>query len=311
MSIQDPPSNTLSEGPLQRDDGTIPTADAARLREAGNTVRNDLGAALEVAKSDFQTLAETAKRDLSAVKDEALGHFQNITGKAGDHAQSLKDQASGEYENLKSQATGQYQALKGQATDQLQTLKGQAQDQLGDAAGKAKAYASEQVAQLTDQARSFATEQKDLAARQIGGVVDAVSRVADELQSSQSGTAVAGYAQDFAGSLRGLADTIQNKSVDDLVGLVQDFGRRQPLAFLGLAALTGFAASRFLLASRRRAAAPGDGTASSRPGDRAFDDGVLAGQGYGRTDLTAVELDRTSAGETDLTTRGVGDNGRI
>lgn len=311
MSNQDPPFGTTLGAPPPRADGTIPAAEAAKLRDAGDKVGSDLNAAVETVKSDFQTLAETAKRDFLVVKDQALNQLQNLTGKAGDQAQNLKDQASGEYQNLKSQATEQYQALKGQATDQIQTLKGQAQDQLSDAAGKAKAYASEQVSQLTDQARSFATEQKDLAARQFGGVVDAVARVADELQSSQNGTAVAGYAQDFAGSLRGLADTIQNKSVDDLVGIVQDFGRRQPLAFLGLAALTGFAASRFLLASRHRAAEPVGDAANDRSLDRAFDNRVLGSQGYGEANRTAVELDRSGADDLGTISRGVGDHGRI
>ena len=75
---------------------------------------------------------------------------------------------------------------------------------------------SEQVNQLSDRARSFANEQKDLAARQIGGVVDAVARVADDLADSDS--AVAGYAQSVSGSLRQFADTVQNKVyIQDLI----------------------------------------------------------------------------------------------
>jgi hypothetical protein len=36
--------------------------------------------------------------------------------------------------------------------------------------------------------------------------------------------------------------------------MVQDFGRRQPAAFMGAMALMGFAASRFLMASAQRQA---------------------------------------------------------
>lgn len=303
MSIQDPPFGNPPGGPANpqlspgtvRHEGTIPPEDAAKLREAGETVRGDLGAALDAAKSDFHALAETAKRDFAAVKDEALSQFQNLRGQAGSHIQSLTGQAGEQAESLKSQAQ-----------DQVRQLKGEAERQIGDVAEKAKGYAGEQAGQLADQARSFATQQKDLAARQFSGVVDAVSRVADELQSSQDGRAVAGYAQDLAGSLRSVADTIQGKSVDELFGLVQDFGRRQPLAFLGIAALTGFAASRFILASRSREV--------PRPaGDRAFDDEVPAGRGYTPPSRTAVELDRMepSSGRTETGVRGVGDNGRI
>jgi F0F1-type ATP synthase membrane subunit b/b' len=313
MSIQDPPygsnPNTPSAGDKpfaengQQGEGVLPAADAAKLREAGSTVRDDFNSALETAKSDLGRLVDAAKRDLSAVKDEAVSQFQNVRGQVGGNAQSLTDQAN-----------EQLQSLKGQAQDQFQSLKGEAESRIGDATGRARAFAGEQVGQLTNQARSFATQQKDLAAQQIGGVVDAVSRVADELQTSQGGTAVAGYAQDLAGSLRGLADTVQNKSVDELFGMVQDFGKRQPLAFLGIAALTGFAASRFILASRHRAEEPvsaaGYPAGSAYPTDRGFGHEAGGSPAYRDPGSTAVELDRsTDATENDL--RGVADNGRI
>lgn len=315
MSNQDPPfgnpanSSSTEDRPFgtpAQGEGVIPAGDAAKLREAGETVRQDFNSALETARNDLRALADTAKRDFSAVKDEAVTQLQGLRGQAAGNAQSLKAQAG-----------DQLQSLKGQAQDQIQSLKGEAEGRLNEAADRAKSYASEQANQLADQARSFATAQKDLAARQFGGVVDAVSKVADELQSSQQGSAVAGYAQDFAGGLRGLADTIQNKSVDELFSLVQDFGKRQPLAFLGIAALTGFAASRFILASRQRDARPAGGLNTYADDtfttDRAFDDEVLAGQGYAGAGRTEVELDRPAPdfGNTNLNTRGVGDNGRI
>lgn len=313
MSMQDPPfgsnpptSGSAEEKPFggEAQDGVIPAADAAKLRDAGSTVRQDFSTALETARSDLRALADTATRDFSAVKDEAVSQFQNLRGQAGSDAQSLTAQAG---DHLSS--------LKGKAQDQIQSLKGQAEGQLNEAADRAKSFVGEQAGQLTEQARSFATEQKELAARQFGGVVDAVAKVADELQASQQGSAVAGYAQDFAGGLRNLADTVQNKSVDELFGLVQDFGKRQPLAFLGIAALTGFAASRFILASRQRDARPA-GDVNRYAGDRAFDDEVLAGQGYEGGSRTDVELERSGSGrgkmnKTNVNARGVGDNGRI
>lgn len=302
-----PPSAeaTPSGKPVQGET-VIPPVEAAKLREAGETVRQDLGAALDTARNDFRALADTAKRDFSAVKDEAVSQLQSLRGEAAGNAQSLTAQAG-----------DQLQSLKGQAQDQIQSLKGQAEGQLSEATDRVKSYAGEQASQLADQARSFATEQKDFAARQFGGVVEAVSKVADELQSSQQGSAVAGYAQDFAGGLRNLADTIQNKSVDELFGLVQDFGKRQPLAFLGIAALTGFAASRFILASRRRDARPEEDedryAGDAYESDRAFDDEVLSSQGYAGAGRTDVELERrgSNLGETNVNARGVGDNGRI
>ena len=49
-----------------------------------------------------------------------------------------------------------------------------------------------------------------------------------------------------------LSTSIRDNSIDELMSQAQDFGRRQPAVFLGAAALLGFAASRFLLASANR-----------------------------------------------------------
>lgn len=219
MSNQDPPFGNPSDRPLGSSSSFDQSAknEADKLRDAGNTVRNDLSSAAETAKSDFRSATETASRDFAALKDQASSQLSE-----------LKNQATSEFSNLKSQAQGQ----------------------LGEATEKAKAYATEQASQLGDRARSFANEQKGIAAEQVGGFSEAVSRFAEDLQGSNS--AVAGYAQNLAGSLRTLADNVQNKSVEDLFSIAQDFGRRQPLAFAGIAALAGFAASRFLIASADR-----------------------------------------------------------
>jgi hypothetical protein len=49
-----------------------------------------------------------------------------------------------------------------------------------------------------------------------------------------------------------LSGAIRDKSVDQLIGMAQDFGRKQPAAFIGAAALLGFVASRFVMASASR-----------------------------------------------------------
>ena len=113
-----------------------------------------------------------------------------------------------------------------------------------------KAEAKSQIGAATDTAKGFVGEQKDMAASQLSGIAAAITKVADELQTDQS--AVAGYARDLASSVGKFVDTVQNKNVDDLVGMAEDFGRKQPVAFFGAAALAGFVASRFALASAHR-----------------------------------------------------------
>jgi hypothetical protein len=111
--------------------------------------------------------------------------------------------------------------------------------------------AGAKVGEATDKAKSFAADQKDLAAGQIDGVAAAIAKVADELDGSDQQT-VARYARDLASGLASMGKSIHDRDIDDLMGLAQDFGRKQPVAFLGAAALAGFVASRFALASAHR-----------------------------------------------------------
>lgn len=113
-----------------------------------------------------------------------------------------------------------------------------------------------QLGQAADKVKGMAAEQKEMLAGQLEGVAAAVSRVADELSTEQASTA--GYARSIADGMRRLSDTVRDRDVDDLVHMTEDFGRRRPGAFMGAAALAGFAASRFLLASAYRRSARTD-----------------------------------------------------
>ena len=110
--------------------------------------------------------------------------------------------------------------------------------------------AKQEVGAATDKVRSIAADQKDLLAAQVGGVADAMERAASDLELN-NGTS-AHYARMIADNAEKLSNTIRNNNVDQLLGIAQDFGRRQPALFVGAAALLGFAASRFVLASAKR-----------------------------------------------------------
>jgi len=49
--------------------------------------------------------------------------------------------------------------------------------------------------------------------------------------------------------LRRISDTLRNKNLDEIVREAESFARRQPVVFLGAAAVAGFLAVRFLKAS--------------------------------------------------------------
>lgn len=120
--------------------------------------------------------------------------------------------------------------LKEKLTEDLNTVKETAKD-------------------VAHKATDAAERQKGYAADQIGKIANALERVGEELKSDDAG-AVGTYAAQLGSSARRIADQVKDKSFGEIASVAEDFGRRQPLAFLGLAAVAGLAASRFLMASK-------------------------------------------------------------
>jgi cell division septum initiation protein DivIVA len=164
-------------------------------------------------------------------------------------------------------------ALLDTARAELAGLKDEATTQASAVADEAKA----EIGKLADKAKGMAAEQKEFVAGQIGSVADAVQKVAGELEANDATTA--GYARTIADTVTSFSDTVKNKDVDELLSMAEDFGKKQPVAFMGAAALLGFAASRFLLASaNRRQPTPG---MSSQYGSTGVGDGGPAATSYG------------------------------
>lgn len=148
-----------------------------------------------------------------------------------------------------------------------------------------KREAESQIEEAGEKAKSFAADQKDFAAGQITRVASAIAKVADELDGEQPTTAR--YARDLAGGLDRFGHSVEGKSVDELMGMAQQFGRSQPLAFLGAAALAGFVASRFAGASAQRLhrqdrSAGMTGTTRPNDGHDRDGDGAQSGSSYGQ-----------------------------
>lgn len=148
----------------------------------------------------------------------------------------LRDRANHELNEVTSRAKEDLDSITQRAAADARELGQQTQEKVGEA---------------TDKAKSFAADQKDLAARQIDGVANAIFKVADELDGSEQ-QSVARYARDLASGISKVGKQIESRDIDDLMGAAQEFGRNQPVAFLGAAALAGFVASRFALASNYR-----------------------------------------------------------
>ena len=158
------------------------------------------------------------------------------SGKGRDNAGStLKDfseQAAAVGKDLKSKAS----ELAGSSADKLT-------DHASDFAEKAKEVAD----QAGDKIKEAVDERKSSGADYVGGLADAMRRAGREFDRELP---IAGkYFRRAASQVDGVADSIRTGDFNDLVRSAQSFARKQPTAFVGLAALAGFAAVRFLKTS--------------------------------------------------------------
>lgn len=152
------------------------------------------------------------------------------------------------------QVAGTLKTDAGAVVDEAKNALGQINKEASTQISQLADQAKEQVAVATDKVRGIAAEQKDLLADQVAGVAEVIERIATDLESN--GGPTASYARMIADNAEQFSTTIRDNDVDQIMTKAQDFGRQQPVAFLGAAALLGFAASRFLLASANRAAQP-------------------------------------------------------
>jgi hypothetical protein len=130
----------------------------------------------------------------------------------------------------KSQST--MQEAKQAGAEAAESLRDTAQD----AAGKVSAELSD----VADKTRTGA-------ARNVKTMAEALHSAADELDDGSSPRRVFGI---VAENLDYVSDALNNKDMGEMMRDLNDLARRHPLAFLGGAALAGFAATRLMTASR-------------------------------------------------------------
>ncbi len=136
---------------------------------------------------------------------------------------------------------GQAQDKAAQVVDQVQEKAGQAADQVQEKAG-----------QVVDQAKQTVTSQvatrKDTAAQTLMTVANAIRQTGQNLRGHEE-NAVAGYADTAAERVENLSHYLQNRDVNQLVGEVERYARRNPALFLGGAFALGLLGARFLKSS--------------------------------------------------------------
>ncbi|WP_448188161.1 hypothetical protein [Azospirillum sp. sgz301742] len=122
---------------------------------------------------------------------------------------------------------------------------------LGRAQQEATDAGREGLGAAQNRIRTVFEQQSHRAADQIGSVAQALHQAAEQLEAENNGTA-ARYTNIAAERVGQFADTLRNSSVDDLVGQVESFARRQPEIFLGAAFGVGFLFARFIKSSGDR-----------------------------------------------------------
>lgn len=154
-----------------------------------------------------------------------------------------RNRGDGSTQNLKEEVAKAGAEIKYRAGEPLRPSTDVAGDKIVEAANAAKDVVSETAEHLGSRAH----EQQQAGADFIGRFADDIREAARAFESDVP-FAARGI-ESAADYVHEASEKIQNGSFRDLLDGASDFARRQPAAFLGLSALAGFAAVRFVRAS--------------------------------------------------------------
>ncbi|MBL8554097.1 MAG: hypothetical protein JNL41_07450 [Phenylobacterium sp.] len=127
---------------------------------------------------------------------------------------------------------------------------GQARDLIGQAGHTLKAEAQSFASAAQDRVRAEAQKGTQAGARTLGDFANAVRKAGDELAGADQSPA-SKLVRQAADGLESLSRNLADKDPGDLLDAVRDFGRRNPVAFIGGAVLAGIAIGRFVRASEK------------------------------------------------------------
>ncbi len=122
------------------------------------------------------------------------------------------------------------------------------QDTAGQAVGQVQETAGQVVGQARQTVTTQAQSQKDRAAQSAVTVAQALRQTGQELRGREQG-AVAQYVDRAAEQVERFSGFLQNRDVNQIVGDVERYARRNPTVFVGGAFALGLLAARFLKSS--------------------------------------------------------------
>jgi hypothetical protein len=124
--------------------------------------------------------------------------------------------------------------------DKAADLAGTSAEKLKDQASELGNAAKDMAGQAADKVKDAVSDRKNAGADYVGSLAETIRRAGREFDTDLP---IAGkYIRKAASQVDNVADSIRT-------GDTQSFARRQPAAFLGITALAGFAAVRFLKSS--------------------------------------------------------------
>jgi ElaB/YqjD/DUF883 family membrane-anchored ribosome-binding protein len=183
--------------------------------------------------------------------DQDMDTLEGGINSSNDARKSISEQAAAAGRDFKAKA-GEF---AGASADKLK-------DQASNLADSAKAVAD----QAGDKLKEAVTERKAAGADYVGNLAEAIRRAGREFDNDLP---IAGkYIRKAASQVDNVADSIRTGDFNDLVKNAQSFARRQPTAFLGIAALAGFVAVRILKSSSSEAGRSSSGAAARETGYR-------------------------------------------
>lgn len=137
--------------------------------------------------------------------------------------------------------------------DQLEHEAETAKEKLRDAKDAAQDAADDARERAERAAHTYAEQGADALGNSLGDFAHAVRKASDDLETRDQGLAARLVAQAARG-LEDAASSVSGTSLDDAMGSLQRFAKRNPMAFTAGAVLAGVALGRVAKASGERAA---------------------------------------------------------
>ncbi|MBM3604847.1 MAG: hypothetical protein FJX25_08835 [Alphaproteobacteria bacterium] len=164
-----------------------------------------------------------------------------------------------------------------------------------------KGQATDTVSQLADDVKKEVSRREKSIRGSLAGSADDIASALRKAKSDlDPDSAIAPMLDSAAESVGGIADSLNKADTAEMINGIRNFARERPGAFLGLSAIAGFAAARFLLASTPRGAS----RSTSSYGGPSYGGSSYGGSSYGGSGSSAMSGSTGSGSGSSSTSSG-------